>query len=222
MDILLVEDHRDIAENIADFCEARGHELTLAMDGVSALRLLERQRYHVVVLDVMLPRMDGLECLQQLRASGSAIPVLLLTARDTLEDKLAGFAAGADDYLVKPFALPELLVRLEALQRRAHDTDNPRIELGDLVIDIAAHRVHRSGRELNLNRTCFALLALLARNHGRALSRSAIEHALWGESPPDSDALRTHLYHLRQVVDRPFDRPLIETVRGVGIRLAQA
>ena len=220
MDILLVEDHHDIAENIADYCEAAGHDLALAVDGVTALRMLQASTFDVVILDVMLPRMDGLTCLQQLREKNNTVPVLMLTARDTLEDKLAGFAAGADDYLVKPFALPELLVRLEALYRRApQEAKSEHFTIGDLELDVVRHSARRGGRVLQLNRTCFSLLAILARYAPQPVSRHTLEQELWGDERPDSDALRTHIYHLRQIVDKPFNEELLHTVRGVGLRL---
>ena len=223
MEILLVEDHRDIAENIADYCEARGDELVLAMDGRSALRMLERQQFDVIVLDVMLPRMDGLTCLRSMREQGNATPVLLLTARDTLEDKLAGFAAGADDYLIKPFALPELFVRIQALSRRAKapamSEQQRRWEIGDLIIDVDQHTVVRAGRSLHVNKTCFGILVLLAEASPSPVSRQVIEDRIWGSKGENQETLRTHMYHLRQIIDRPFAVPLIETVRGVGVRL---
>ena len=220
MQILLVEDNRDIAENVADFCEAVGHELVLAMDGVTALRLLEGTRYDVIVLDLMLPRMDGLTFLQQARSAGINIPVLIVTARDTLEEKLAGFAAGADDYLIKPFALPELLARLEALARR--HTENPtssKLCIEGLEIDVENFSVRRDGVVLQLNQTCFRLLVALAQAAPKPLSRKALSQAIWGGDSDDGDALRTHLYHLRKVVDKPFASELIQTIRGVGLRL---
>ncbi len=222
MDFLLVEDHPDIAENIADFAEARGWRPVLAMDGLSALRLLARQRFDAAVVDVGLPRLDGLACLRRLREDGHRLPVLLLTARDTLDDKLAGFAAGADDYLVKPFAMPELFARLSALVRRippAAPASAERIVIGSLEILPGAHLATRDGRVLALNRTCFALLVALARRSPQAVPRAVLEQELWGGRAPDSDALRSHLYLLRQIVDRPFSRPLLGTVRGVGVRL---
>ncbi len=222
VDILFVEDHQDIAENLADFAEGQGWRPMLAMDGLSALRLLSRHRFDAAVVDVGLPRLDGISFLRRLREDGHRLPVLLLTARDTLNDKLAGFAAGADDYLVKPFAMLELSARLTALIRRVPPEAPPpeeRIVIGPLEIRPAAHLAVREGRELSLNRTCFALLLALAKRSPQAVPRTVLERELWGGAPPDSDALRSHLYALRQILDRPFGQPLISTVRGVGIRL---
>lgn len=219
MHILLVEDHQDLAENIAEFCELHGHELDLAGDGATALRLLERITPDVLVVDVGLPRMDGLTMTQTLRARGRSVPVLMLTARDTLDDKLAGFAAGADDYLVKPFALPELLARLTALVKRGGRDHAATVQVGPLLIDARNHLASRDGKTLALNRSCFALLLVLARAAPRPVGRAELERALWPDGAPDSDALRTHIYHLRQVVDRPYPTALVQTVRGVGLRL---
>ncbi|MEM1203993.1 MAG: response regulator transcription factor [Acidobacteriota bacterium] len=222
MRVLIVEDHRDIAANIADFLEARGAEPDFAYDGLGGLHLALTNEYDAIVLDVMLPGMDGLDFARRLRGdAGSSTPILMLTARDTLADKLAGFEAGTDDYLVKPFDLQELAVRLDALVRRTRPSPRRRLRYADLELDPSTHSARRGGVELSLNRTSFLLLRTLLEAAPGVVARRDLERALWGDEPPDSDALRSHIYLLRRSVDRPFSGPdLLHTVHGVGYRLA--
>jgi DNA-binding response OmpR family regulator len=179
--------------------------------------------YDAVVLDVALPLMDGLEVCRRLRAGAARrVPILMLTARDTLQDKLAGFDSGADDYLVKPFALEELMARCTALAQR-HGLHRPAVlAIGGLEVDPGARSARRDGIELKLSQTGFRILQLLAEAYPRVLTRSELTARLWGDDPPDSDALRTHLYQLRQVLDKPFAAPMMVTVHGVGFRLEAA
>jgi DNA-binding response OmpR family regulator len=166
--------------------------------------------------------MDGLEVCRQLRAEGSHAPVLMLTARDTLEDRLEGFATGTDDYLVKPFALQELAARLAALVRRARgEVGDNALRVGDLVFDPATHRVRRGTRAIDLPPTALTVLRLLMHESPRVVKREEIEREVWGEHPPDSDALRTHMHLLRSAVDKPGEPPLLRTVRSVGYQLVE-
>lgn len=221
MYFLVIEDNLDLVANLYDFLEARGHTIDSARDGRQGLTLGAQNDYDAVVLDLMLPGLDGLEVARRLRASGRGVPILMLTARDTLEDKLAGFASGADDYLVKPFALRELEARLQALvRRRRRDHVHRPLQVGDLVYDPAARRVHRAGQAITLPPIPLKILALLMRESPKVVTRQAIERELWGDSPPDSDALRAHVHVLRNAIDRPFPYPLLTTVHGVGYRLA--
>lgn len=222
MHLLLIEDNPALVANVYDFLEARQHTVDAAYDGPGGLRLAREHRYDAIVLDLALPGMDGLEVCAQLRREGRAVPVLMLTARDTLDDKLEGFRRGADDYLVKPFALQELEARLTALVRRARG-EQPRVgrlQVADLLIDLDQVRVERQGRLIALPPIPFKLLAILARESPRVVPREQLEREVWGDSPPDSDALRAHMHVLRSAVDRPFARPLLHTVHGVGYRLA--
>jgi DNA-binding response OmpR family regulator len=221
-DILLVEDHRDIAELVFDYLEQEGYSVDYAADGHAGLRLGCENRYAAVVLDVMLPGIDGLEVCRRLRTEGhNGAPVLMLTARDTLADKLAGFDCGADDYLVKPFDLPELGARLRSLIRRQRGgVVSETLTVSDLVLDLTTMKVTRSGRELALTPIGLKLLKLLMQESPRIVERDAIERLIWGDLPPDSDALRSHMYSLRKAVDRPFARPLIHTQHSAGFRLA--
>ena len=219
---LIVEDNVDIAENIADYLEVQGHVLDFAMDGIGGLHLALTQEYDAIVLDIMLPGMDGLTFSRKLREQGGKqTPILMLTARDTLADKLEGFKAGADDYLVKPFELQELEARLGALVRRAGQSLQDYIQIGDLKVDMGKMVVQRAGYPVELNRASMKILTILMQAYPNVVSRKEIEHVLWGDMPPDSDALRSHIYALRRAIDKPFKRPLIQTVHGVGYRLVE-
>ncbi|MGD9085134.1 MAG: response regulator transcription factor [Desulfobacterales bacterium] len=218
--ILVVEDNADIAENIGDYLEQQGHILDFAMDGIGGLHLAMTHDFDVVVLDIMLPGMDGLTFCRKLRKEASIkTPVLMLTARDTLSDKLEGFDAGADDYLVKPFALEELAARIGVLARRSSQILPSRLCLADLEVDIGKMQVQRAERKIELNRACLKILIMLLKAHPNVVTRKELEQALWGDEPPDSDALRSHIYKLRSAIDRPFKHALLETVHGVGYRL---
>jgi len=188
---------------------------------VTGLHLAVSQPYDALILDWMLPRMEGPEVLRRLRADhGSEVPVIMLTARDELPDKIAGFRAGADDYLTKPFALPELEVRLEALMVRAKGR-NPRklLEVADLKLDLATLEAQRDGKPLHLYPACRKLLEVLMRASPGAVTRQQLEFALWGDELPDGDLLRSHVYELRRSVDGPFQQKLIHTLPRVGYRL---
>jgi DNA-binding response OmpR family regulator len=217
--VLLIEDHRDIAELVYDYLERRGFSVDYAADGSRGLQLAFGNSYDAVVLDVMLPGADGLEVCRRIR-SVQRTPVLMLTARDTLDDKLAGFDSGADDYLVKPFDLAELDARLRSLIRRARGGGQDVLQVDELVFDTRTRKVTRAGRELVLTPIGMKILKLLMQASPALVERRALERALWGDVPPDSDALRSHMYSLRKAVDRPFARALIHTVPSTGFRLA--
>lgn len=221
MKLLIIEDNRDIAENIADYLEPQGHLLDFAADGQQGLALALAHEFDVIVLDLTLPRMDGFSVCRRLREAGCETPVLMLTARDQLDDKLAGFGAGADDYLVKPFSVKELEVRLHALLKRLHQFGDSRVlQLADLSFDPDTLQARRAGLLLELNPVQRKLLALLLRQSPRVVTREQLEQAVWGDMPPDNDVLRTHIYGLRAVMDKPFAQKLLHTVRGAGYRLA--
>lgn len=220
--ILLVEDNRNISEMVGEYLERRGFTVDYARDGSDGLRLAADNSYDVIILDLMLPRMDGLEVCRRLRNdSKKSTPVLMLTARDTLDDKVRGLEAGGDDYLVKPFAIQELEARIRALIRRDRRQVSAEVlQVGDLVLDTATLRVHRGGRELQLSPIGLRLLAILMRESPRVVSRRDIEREIWSDSLPDSDTLRSHLYNLRKVIDKPFEQPLLHTIHSAGYRLA--
>lgn len=219
---LIVEDHRDICANIAAYLEKHGYILDFAHDGISGMHLALTNPFDVIVLDLMLPGMDGLRFCQKLRADAQVeTPVLMLTARDTLDDKLKGFAAGADDYLVKPFSLQELHARLQALYKRSQRKTDSLLAVGDLTMNRSTLQVHRAGRRIDLNPAGLKLLQRLMEVAPSVVTRDDLETLLWADERPDGDALRSHMYKLRQAIDRPFDRPLIHTAHRIGYRIAE-
>ncbi len=221
MNILLIEDNRDLALNLFDYFEAKGHTLDLAGDGISGLHLAASNSYDVLILDLMLPGIDGLALCRRLREAGKQTPVLMLTARDSLDDKIAGLEAGADDYVVKPFALREVEARLRALARRALARGGPAmLRVGDLSFDPATLKVTRGERTIELPPIPLKILEILMRHSPRVLPRDELERGIWGDSPPDSDALRAHLHILRSAVDKQADKPLIRTLRGIGYQIS--
>jgi DNA-binding response OmpR family regulator len=218
--ILLVEDNGDIAENICLYLENVGHTVDYAATGAQALALAEGQRYDALIVDIMLPGMDGLTLCQRLREERNLeTPVLMLTARDELGDKLQGFDAGADDYMTKPFELEELRARLMALTRRASGRTRQLLAVGDLELDARAMRASRAGRPLELSPTGFRILHEMMLAYPNLVFRDDLERSIWGDDRPDSDALRSHVFALRKVVDRPFPHKMLETVHGIGFRL---
>nr|WP_198411204.1 response regulator transcription factor [Marinimicrobium alkaliphilum] len=222
MRALIVEDNRDISGNIAAYLEKHSYVLDFSYDGIRAMHLALSNRYDVIVLDLMLPGMDGLSFCQKLRAEGAVgTPVLMLTARDTLDDKLKGFEAGADDYLIKPFALQELHARLQALCKRSHRNSDNLLTVGDLTMNRSTRQVHRGGRRVDLTPAGMRLLERLMEEAPSVVTRDDLETLLWADERPDGDALRSHFYRLRQAIDGPFDRPLIHTVHRIGYRIAE-
>ncbi len=220
--ILVVEDNPDLAANLVDFLSARGHLVDAAGDGLTGLHLAGTQDFDVILLDLILPGMDGISLCRHLRGGAAQdTPILMLTARDTLDDKIAGLEAGADDYLVKPFALREVAARIDALARRAKaSVTRAELRVADLSLDTATLRVSRGGREIVLPRIPLRMLEALMRASPRVLGREELERAIWGDAPPDSDALRSHLHLLRNAIDKPFAVPLLHTLRGLGWQLA--
>lgn len=220
MRVLVVEDNRDIALSIAEFLELQGYRCDFAYDGLSGLQLAAEQEFDLYVFDVSMPGMDGLQLCGSLRERDDQTPVLFLTARDTIDDKLAGFASGGDDYLIKPFEFRELHARIQALGRRYLGTDKRHLNLADLKVDLDSHEVSRAETSIELSPNNFKLLITLLQQSPKVVSREQLELAVWGEDLPDSDSLRSHIYKLRQQIDKPFTEPLIHTVQGRGFRMA--
>jgi len=220
--ILLIEDQRDIAANIWDFLEFRGFVMDHAADGSTGLRMALDGAYDVIVLDLGLPKLDGLDLCRAVREAGRDTPVLMLTARDTLDDKLAGFAEGADDYLVKPFAMRELEARIRALHRRGHLQHGEVVRVADLALDPVTQEVARDGQKLAVTRAGFVLLETLMRRSPHVVRHADLTHALWGEGGGDIATLHTHLSVLRSAIDRPFKTQLLHTVHGFGYRIAES
>ena len=222
--ILVVEDNPDLAANLVDYFEAKGHLADAAGDGHSGWRLAIRSDYDVIVLDLMLPGLDGTSLCRRLREeAGKLTPILMLTARDTIEDKIAGLEAGADDYVVKPFVLRELEARIKALSRRAQaSSPRQKLKIGDLLFDTSTFEIVRAGKPITLPPIPLRILEALMRASPRVLAREDLERAVWGDTPPDSDALRAHMHLLRSAIDKPFDQPLLRTLRGIGWQIVEA
>ena len=220
--ILLIEDHHDISEMVGSYLESCDYVVDYAADGVTGLHLAVSQDFDAIILDLMLPGMDGLVVCRRLRQdAGKDTPLLMLTARDTLEDKVAGLDAGADDYLVKPFEIEELEARMRAMLRRAGgQMVSESLRVADLSVDTGTLEVRRGDRLLNVTPIGLKLLLTLMRAAPNVVNRRDLERAVWGDIAPDSDALRSHLYTLRKAIDKPFPRPLLQTVPGLGYRLA--
>ena len=220
--ILLIEDHHDIAAMVCEHLEDQGYEIDYAADGITGLHLAVTGEFDAIILDLMLPGMDGLDiCRKYRNEAGGSKPILMLTARDTLEDKVAGLDAGADDYLVKPFEMEELDARLRALLRRAGGELAPRVlRVADLEFDTGTLEVRRGSQLLTLTPIGMKLLVTLMKASPRVVSRRELEREVWGDIVPDSDALRSHLYNLRKAIDKPFETTLLHNVPGMGYRLA--
>lgn len=221
--ILIVEDDAKTAQAICAGLLNEAHEPFAAYTGEEGLVILGEQSFDAIVLDRMLPGRDGLEIVQTLRARGNRTPVLMLTARDAIEDRVAGLDSGADDYLVKPFAFAELLARLRVLLRRAGEREPGQFRIGDLALDLELRRVQRGGRVIALSPREFDLLAYLARHQGQTVSRQMLARDVWHEqrrATPLDNVIDVHVAHLRRKIDDGHAVKLLRTVRGVGFLLA--
>lgn len=217
MRILIIEDQANILQNIVDYLELKGYVVDCAYDGLGGLHLAVTQAFDVIILDLMLPGMDGITLCQRLRQDVHLeTPIIMLTAKDTEADKLSGFRVGADDYLVKPFSLPELHARIEAVLRRNRPGTASSLQVGDLCYDLNALTVSRQSKILKLNPIGLKLLERLMKNSPNVVRRETLQELLWGEDLPGSDSLRSHIHLLRQAIDKPFGSPLLHTVHGIG------
>ena len=222
MRILIIEDNPDIAANLGDYLDERGHTVDFAGDGITGLHLAVVNDFDAIVLDLALPGLDGLEVCRKLREEACKdTPILMLTARDRLEDKLAGFETGADDYLVKPFALQEVEVRLDALFRRGRRKTVRELNVGNLKYNLDTLTVNRDDIDIELNPIGLKLLRCLMEASPNVVSRSDLEKEVWGEEMPDSDSLRVHIHSLRSLIDKPFEEKMIQTRHGIGYRLVE-
>lgn len=218
--ILVVEDQQSIAQNIANYMEGKGHVLDFATQGNQGLELALTNHYDLVILDLNLPVMGGLEVCKQLREKANHhVPIIMLTARDSIDDKVTGFTSGADDYLTKPFSLEELEVRCFALSRRHLLQTNDILMFDKLIIDRKKQKVTREGKNLELHTMGYRILSILVEAYPQIVSRSTLSQKLWGDEPTESDALRSHIYQLRSILDKPFDYPMIKTMHGIGFVL---
>jgi DNA-binding response OmpR family regulator len=220
MKLLLIEDHQDIAGVIFDFFEIKGYTLDYANNGLHGYELASSNHYDLIILDVMLPRMDGFTVCQKLREQGVDTPILMLTARDTREDTLEGFAQGADDYLVKPFDLEILEARIKSLTRRhVGNTATKTLKFGELALDLNTHIVSRNDCQFSLNPTLFTILKLMMVRAPNVVAKDELVAALWGDDEPEGNVLRSHIYQLRSQIDKPFKHAYINTVPKVGYQL---
>ncbi len=221
MKILLIEDDVDIASNVGQFFEDKGHELDFAYSGTAGLRLAIAERFDLIILDLMLPGKDGITLCREFRAQSKRdTPILMLTARDTLDDKIGGFEAGADDYLVKPFSLRELEMRVQALARRGQAPSRSAVlKVADLDLDRDTMEVSRASRPITLKPKAFRILEYLMLHRDRVVSRQELIEHIWPDDPPEGDPLRVHIHSLRQNIDRPHGEALIHTIHGVGYRI---
>jgi two-component system response regulator MprA len=221
--VLVVDDEPSVRQSLSRALRLEGYDVRTVDDGLAALEAIEQQRPDVVVLDVGLPVLDGLSACRRLRERGDRTPVLMLTARDAVDDRVDGLDAGADDYLVKPFALRELTARLRALVRRAAPAGADLLRYADLTMDPAAHRAHRGTRELGLTRTEYVLLELFLRNADQVLPREVILDRVWGfDFEPTSNSLEVFVGYLRRKLESGGEPRLVQTVRGVGYVLRRA
>lgn len=216
--LLLVEDDFDLAETIVQYLELEGMACDHAASGEAGLKLIQQNTYDVLLLDIMLPRLSGLDLCRTLRSQGLDTPVLMLTARDAMDDKQAGFDMGADDYLVKPFAMQELIMRCQALARRKSGQAKI-FKAGDLTMHLDSREVFRKGRKLRLTPTGWTILETLIRSSPGVVSRQKLAQAVWGDELPESDSLKVHLHKLRQQVDLPADSAMLHTIQGHGYAL---
>jgi two-component system copper resistance phosphate regulon response regulator CusR len=224
MRILIVEDEEKMAKALRKGLEAEQFSVTVALTGEEGFFLASTDTYDLVILDWMLPQRDGMEVLAALRQKGVSAPVLILTSKDTIRDRVRGLDAGADDYLVKPFAFPELVARVRALLRRGKPESVNTLRLADLEMDVAGRVVQREGRELTLTAREFDLLLYLLRNQGRVVSREMLARDVWQETArytPLDNVIDVHIAHLRRKIDDPFRNKLLHTVRGVGFVLRE-
>jgi DNA-binding response OmpR family regulator len=219
--VLLIEDHADIAEMVGAYLENRDYIIDYAADGITGLHLAVSNQYDAIILDLMLPGMDGLEVCQKIRDEAkSDVPIIMLTARDTLDDKITGLDKGADDYLIKPFAIQELEARVRSLIRRySGDIKKEIITVGELSIDTSTLKVQRGDKELAITPIGLKILSVLMRASPAVVSRRELERQVWGDILPDSDTLRSHLYNLRKIVDKPFEKKILVTVQGNGFKI---
>ncbi|MCL1058073.1 response regulator transcription factor [Shewanella gelidimarina] len=218
--VLLVEDNDELAGSVADYLSVLGYGVDFAFNGAAGLQLLESNQYDIAIFDVAMPKMNGLQLCHKLRHElFNSIPVLFLTARDTLEDKKAGFQAGADDYLVKPFALEELHLRLQALLSRGPRRDIGIQKIAGLTIDHNQSLVSYDGKQVRLLSLQMHILTILLKHYPNVVSRQMLEQAIWDGMPPESNPLRTHIYRLRATLEVAFEKTVIRTVYAKGYQI---
>jgi DNA-binding response OmpR family regulator len=222
INVLIVEDHQALAQTIADHLEMAGITVDFAADGITGLHLAVSNSYDAVILDVMLPGINGFEICEKIRKEAkSDVPIIMLTARDQIADKLQGFNNGADDYLAKPFNPDELIARLQSMVRRHRgEFDSKALKVGDLVFDLGTMEVTRGNQKLKVSPTGLQILKVLMKKSPEIVTKDQLAKQLWGDLIPDSDVLRSHLYILRKTIDKPFSKQLLHTLPGVGLKIS--
>lgn len=220
MKILIVDDSHNVAETIADYLELEGMTIDCAYHGEAALKLASKQHYDVIIMDIMMPKIDGISAVRKLRQEQFCnTPILFLTAKDSLDDKVAAFEAGGDDYLIKPFAMQELSLRVKALANRGPRQDIGQLCFADITINTQTDEVSRAGVVVKLSRIQRKILQELLRHAPAIVLRQGLIEAVWGEDEPSSDALRSHIYGLRTALDKGFEQSRLETIHGQGYRI---
>jgi len=215
--VLVVEDERSMASYLRKGLRENAYAVDLAFDGEDGLHLATHESYDIIILDIMLPKIDGIQVLRIMREAGVTTPVILLTARDTVQDRVRGLDTGADDYLIKPFSFSELMARMRACLRRRFGEQAGPLKVADLTLDPLTRRVARAGKTIDLTQTEYALLEFMLRNKGCVLTRTTISEHVWDANFESfSNVVDVHVHHLRDKVDKPFKTPLIHTVRGAG------
>jgi len=224
INVLIVEDHQALAQTIADHLEMADFVVDFAADGITGLHLAVTNPYDAIILDVMLPGIDGFDVCEKIRKEAkSDVPIIMLTARDQIADKLKGFDNGADDYLAKPFNPDELVARIQSMVRRHRgEFDSKALKVGDLVFDLGTMEVYRGNQKLKVSPTGLQILKVLMSKTPEIVSKDQLAQQLWGDLIPDSDVLRSHLYILRKTIDKPFDKQLLHTMPGVGVKISES
>ncbi len=220
MKILIIEDRTELAEQLGDFLGSLGWCIDFSFTGKQGVTLALANEYDLIILDLNLPDIDGTEVCKVIKSQSQVnIPILMLTARDSFAEKVKGFDFGADEYLTKPYDLRELALRCKVLSRRQELYQSNKVVLGDLMLDLNENKVFRSDQEIILNKTSFSILLMLAKAYPNPVSKSRIMHEIWGDSPPDTNALKSHIYNLRTAIDKPFSNKVVKTIVSVGYKL---
>ncbi len=220
MKILVIEDHVELAAQLGDFLGGLGWDIDYSIKGLQGINLALTNEYDLIILDLNLPDVDGIDVCKEIKSKSKFnIPVLMLTARDSFADKVKGFEFGADEYLTKPYDLRELALRCKVLTRRQELYQSNTISLGDISLDLNEKKAFRLEQEVALNKTSFAILLMLAKAYPNPVSKSRIIHELWGDTPPETNSLKSHIYNLRTAIDKPFSKNVIKTIVNVGYKL---